>query len=112
MRLEIFLLPLADPVQVDLVADSHGHHDPDHCTQHRAEDPHCIRGFTHHGVGGSVCARTQRRLSCGVVSVRRAGREALQSRLYSQLVAVFLSMVDRFSMVHDTLVLLEMLTVR
>lgn len=47
-----------------------------------------------------------------MVSVGRAGREALHSRLYSQLVAVSLSMVDRFSMVHDTLVLLEMLTVR
>lgn len=36
----------------------------------------------------------------------------MHRQFYSQLVAVSLSMVDRFSMVQDTLVLLEMLTVR
>lgn len=63
MLLEVFLLPLADPVQVDLVADSHGHHDPDHSAQCRAEDPHCVRGFTHHWVGGSIYERPRGRLS-------------------------------------------------
>lgn len=37
--LEFELLPLTDPVQVNLVGDSNHHHDPNHRTQSCAEHP-------------------------------------------------------------------------
>lgn len=54
LLLELFLLPLAHSIQVNLVADPYGHHDPDHCAQSRAEDPHGVRGSTPHWDGGSI----------------------------------------------------------
>lgn len=41
--MEFLFLPLTDPVQVDLVAHSHNHHDADHHAESRAEDPHGLR---------------------------------------------------------------------
>lgn len=38
--LELDLLPLTDPVQVNLIAHSNGHHDPHHRAETGAEDPH------------------------------------------------------------------------
>lgn len=56
--LVLALLPLAHPVQVNLVDDPHRHHDPDHGTERRAEDPHGLRRSAHHrAVRGSIWAQ-------------------------------------------------------
>lgn len=49
--LELHLLPLTDPVQVNLIAHSHGHHDPHHRAETGAEDPHGLRRSAPHSAG-------------------------------------------------------------